>query len=191
MPELGCAYDTSFPDTDPFEPLPGGCCSIFPFFIDGIVELPITLVQDHTLFEILGHHSISAWVLKSKWIIHHHGLINLIVHPDYMRTPERLELYESFLLFLNEQQGGWHALPREVAQWWKTRSAFDVDTVASGGGETNEGVLASRPTLGYAREVAGGIGFDLAPPRARRRRFVSGAEPASQPSSPEPRLPGR
>ena len=25
MPELGCRYDSSFPDTDPFEPQPGGC----------------------------------------------------------------------------------------------------------------------------------------------------------------------
>ena len=53
MPELGCLYDSSFPDTDPFEPQGGGCCSIFPFFLGDLVELPITLVQDHTMLEIL------------------------------------------------------------------------------------------------------------------------------------------
>jgi hypothetical protein len=182
MPELGCAYDTSFPDTDPFEPVPGGCCSIFPFFIDGVVELPITLVQDHTCFEILGDRSISAWVLKSEWIIRHHGLINLIVHPDYMLTAERLALYEGFLRFLKEQQGGWHALPREVAQWWKTRSTVDVEAIASGAGEAGEDVLAPRPTLAFAIEEAGKIAFDVRRPRARRRRFVSEAEPAPRPN---------
>ncbi len=53
MPEIAAAYDSSFPDTDPFEPQAGGCCSIFPFFLGDMVELPITLVQDHTLIEIL------------------------------------------------------------------------------------------------------------------------------------------
>ncbi len=61
MPRLGALYDSSFPDTDPFEPQAGGCCSIFPFFLDDLVELPITLVQDHTMWEILlraGHRPV-------------------------------------------------------------------------------------------------------------------------------------
>jgi peptidoglycan/xylan/chitin deacetylase (PgdA/CDA1 family) len=122
MHELGCLYDSSFPDTDPFEPQPGGCCSILPFFFGDVVELPITLVQDHTLFEILRPGTIDPWLSKSRWIIRNHGLINLIIHPDYMDRPERLDAYESFLSFLKEQAGGWHALPREVAEWWKHRA---------------------------------------------------------------------
>ena len=125
MPELGCLYDTSFPDTDPFEPQPGGCCSIFPFLIGELVELPITLVQDHTLFEILRERSIERWVEKSRWIIENHGLINLLVHPDYLLTDERLRLYDEFLGFLRAQGGGWHALPRDVARWWKDRSSLE------------------------------------------------------------------
>ena len=58
MPELGCLYDSSFPDTYPFEPQAGGCCSIFPFFLGDLVELPITLVQDHTMWEILRHDAM-------------------------------------------------------------------------------------------------------------------------------------
>ena len=53
MPRLGFDYDSSSTDTDPYEPQPGGCCSFLPFFNDGLVELPITLPQDHTLFTIL------------------------------------------------------------------------------------------------------------------------------------------
>ena len=39
---LGFDYDSSFPDTDPYEPQPGGSCSWLPFFIEDLVELPIT-----------------------------------------------------------------------------------------------------------------------------------------------------
>ena len=171
MPELGAMYDTSFPDTDPFEPIAGGCCSIFPFFIDGMVELPITLAQDHTWFEILGNRSISAWLLKSEWVIHHHGLINLIVHPDYMLDAERLQLYESFLLFLKRQPGGWHALPREVAQWWKARAALDTGTVAARAGTWDQAV--ARPTISHAREESGRVIFDLSPGAKHGRRFAT------------------
>ena len=68
MPELGCLYDSSFPDTDPFEPQPGGCCSIWPFFLEDLVELPITMPQDHTLFEILQGALDRRWVQKSDWL---------------------------------------------------------------------------------------------------------------------------
>ena len=122
MHELPCLYDSSFPQNDPYQPQPGGCCSPFPFFFGDVVELPITLDQDHTLFEFLREDSIALWVQKAQWLAEHHGLVNLIVHPDYM-TDRSLALYESFLEFLAELPGAWHALPREVAGWWKRRSA--------------------------------------------------------------------
>jgi len=126
MPELGALYDSSFPDTDPFEPQAGGCCSILPFFLGEMVELPITLVQDHTLWEILRHETIELWTGKSDWIVANGGLINLITHPDYFDTPARLRMYEEFLEYLAAQQDGWFALPREVAAWWRTRAAAPV-----------------------------------------------------------------
>ncbi len=126
MPELGSLYDSSFPDTDPFEPQPGGCCSILPFFLGEMVELPITLVQDHTLWEILRQETIELWTGKSDWIIANGGLINLITHPDYLDTPARLRMYEEFLEYLAAQQDGWFALPREVAAWWRSRAAAPV-----------------------------------------------------------------
>ena len=33
MPELKFEYDSSYFDTSPYEPQPGGCCSIWPFYI--------------------------------------------------------------------------------------------------------------------------------------------------------------
>jgi peptidoglycan/xylan/chitin deacetylase (PgdA/CDA1 family) len=175
MPELRCLYDSSFPDTDPFEPMAGGCCSIFPFFIEELVELPITLVQDHTWFTILGGRSIAPWVSKSEWIIRHHGLVNLLVHPDYMLSRERLELYDAFLGFLTEQQGGWHALPAEVAQWWKTRAALDVETLAPPGPAADPASL--EPTLALAGNDGGQILFDLTAAGERHARFARDGGP--------------
>ena len=121
MPELRCLYDSSFPDTDPFEPFPGGCCSILPFLNGELVELPVTLAQDHTLFEILREPSIAIWAAKAEWIMANHGLVNVIVHPDYLDAPGRLERYEELVRFLAGSPGGWHALPRDVARWWRAR----------------------------------------------------------------------
>ena len=57
MQSLNFDYDSSSPDTDPFEPQNGGCCTWLPFFNGELVELPLTLRQDHTLFVILGHRT--------------------------------------------------------------------------------------------------------------------------------------
>ena len=147
MPELGALYDSSFPDTDPFEPQAGGCCSILPYFLEDLVELPITLVQDHTLWEILRQDTIDLWTTKSDWIIANGGLINLITHPDYLDTPARLRMYEEFLVYLAAQQEGWYALPREVAAWWLTRAGLRC--VEDGGDARIEGDGAERATLAW------------------------------------------
>lgn len=159
MSELPVLYDSSFPDTDPFEPQPGGCCSILPFRFGDVVELPITLVQDHTLWEILREPGIERWSQKSRWIMQHHGLINLIVHPDYVVDPDRLELYDRFLAFLAAEPGGWHALPRDVARWWRQREHLAVVPGPDGPPQL-VGTSDYRATIAHARERDGRIVFD-------------------------------
>lgn len=156
MPRLGALYDSSFPDTDPFEPQPGGCCSIFPYFIDDLVELPITLVQDHTMWEILRHPGIDMWLEKVDWIRRHHGLVNVIVHPDYVLSAERLDLYDRFLAALTQMDDGWHALPCEVAGWWKARAGMEVD--ADGESVLSAGRWAA--TVARAREDGEQVVYD-------------------------------
>jgi peptidoglycan/xylan/chitin deacetylase (PgdA/CDA1 family) len=148
MPELGALYDSSFPDTDPFEPQAGGCCSILPFFLGNLVELPITLVQDHTLWEILRQDTIDHWTLKSVWIAANGGLVNLITHPDYLDTPGRLRMYEEFLEYLAGQADCWHALPREVAAWWRIRAGLRC--IEDSWGARIEGDGAERARLAWA-----------------------------------------
>ena len=81
------------------------------------------MAQDHTLFEILGHTDIRIWKEKADWIESNGGLILIDVHPDYMVSEERLHLYEMLLRFMSKKRALWHALPREVASWWKGREA--------------------------------------------------------------------
>jgi peptidoglycan/xylan/chitin deacetylase (PgdA/CDA1 family) len=150
MHELGCGYDSSFPDSDPFEPQSGGCCSIWPFFFGDVVELPITLVQDHTLFEILRHPSNDLWERKTRWLKRHHGLVNLIAHPDYLVSDERLARYEAFLIFLNQhREDGWFALPRDVARWWRARE--DMRCIPGDAGARIEGSEGHPAQVAWAR----------------------------------------
>jgi hypothetical protein len=155
MSRLGALYDSSFPDTDPFEPQSGGCCSILPYFIDDLVELPITLVQDHTMWEILRHPGIELWLEKASWIREHHGLVNVIVHPDYLLSDERLALYYRFVEWLAQRADGWHALPCDVARWWKARDAMKVgdDASVEGAGEWDA-------TVAWAREDGDRVIYD-------------------------------
>lgn len=123
MTALQFEYDSSFPDTDPYEPQTGGCCSVWPFFLGNIVELPLTMPQDHTLFEILNQRDIGIWKKKASWIAEQGGLVLINIHPDYMLEDSRLAFFEELLVFMKEQQGMWHTHPREIARWWRERSA--------------------------------------------------------------------
>lgn len=163
MPDLGCSYDSSFPDTDPFEPQPGGCCSILPYFLGDLVELPITLVQDHTLFEILREPDNALWYEKARWVAQHGGLINVLVHPDYVLTDERLRRYEELLAFLAGLQGGWHALPRDIARWWRRRSALEAE-FARGEALDEQRLAAAGASLAWGREHEGALVVEATTP---------------------------
>jgi hypothetical protein len=127
MPALGFDYDSSSPDTDPFEPQAGGCCSLLPFFNDDLVELPITLPQDHTLFVILRETSEQRWVEKTEVIKARGGMALLNVHPDYMLEPDLVARYRRYLERYAGDADAWHALPRDVSAWWRHRAATRVE----------------------------------------------------------------
>jgi hypothetical protein len=145
MHELEFEYDSSFPDTDPYEPQPGGCCSIWPYPLHHLIELPLTMPQDHTLFEILREQSIARWKTKCDWIAEHAGLVTINVHPDYMAKERRLEKYREFLLYIKQKEGMWHALPREIARWWRDRQSSTL--VRNGDGFEVRGPAAGRAKI--------------------------------------------
>ncbi len=123
MQALDVEYDSSFFDTDPFEPIPGGTMSIWPFMMGRFVELPYTLAQDHTLMRTLGESTPRLWLEKVAFVERHCGMALVNTHPDYLRNPRYLSIYEAFLANTRRQAAGyWHALPRDVARWWRRRA---------------------------------------------------------------------
>jgi peptidoglycan/xylan/chitin deacetylase (PgdA/CDA1 family) len=122
MPQLGFDYDSSYPDTDPYEPQPGGCCSWLPFLNEGLVELPITVPQDHTVFEILRRDDESLWVEKIEAVRARGGMALVLTHPDYLVPGSKaLASYERLLDRYADDPTAWRALPRDVASWWRAR----------------------------------------------------------------------
>jgi hypothetical protein len=122
MPTLGFDYDSSYPDTDPFEPQAGGCCTWLPFFNDGMVELPPTITQDHTVFVILRHRDERAWVEKTEFLRSRGGMALLVTHPDYLTSRMIFDAYRRFLARFANDRGVWKALPSEVSAWWRRRA---------------------------------------------------------------------
>ncbi len=82
MQDLQMEYDLSFFDTDPYEPMPGGTMSLWPFELGHFLELPYTLVQDYTLTSVLGEDSPRLWLEKIDFLREYHGMALLNTHPD-------------------------------------------------------------------------------------------------------------
>lgn len=123
-------YDMSIPNVAHLDPQRGGCCTVMPYFIGDIVELPVTCTQDYTLFQILGDYSIDLWKKQVELITSNYGLINVLVHPDYVMETRALRTYRCLLQHLSalrEALGIWTPLPKEAATWWRQRNGMSLE----------------------------------------------------------------
>jgi len=123
MQALEIEYDLSFFDTDPYEPIPGGTMSIWPFIMGRFVELPYTLAQDYTLTAVLGEKTPRIWLQKVEFIRLFFGMALVNTHPDYLRAPDSWRIYSEFLKEMSNANDFWHALPRDAARWWRARQS--------------------------------------------------------------------
>jgi peptidoglycan/xylan/chitin deacetylase (PgdA/CDA1 family) len=128
MQSLDIEYDSSFFDTDPYEPMPGGSMSIFPYFIGRFVELPYTLMQDYTLTSFLHETTPRIWMEKVNFLEQYHGMALVNSHPDYLQKEQSWNVYAQFLSEMKQKETCYHALPREVARWWHYRSLLTPET---------------------------------------------------------------
>lgn len=163
MHMLDVEYDSSVTDTAPYEPQPGGCASLFPYVVEPLVELPMTLAQDHTLFSLLNHADASAWLDKLGLIRDSHAMACVLTHPDpaagYIGCPEVMSHYNEVLDFIAASDA-WTPLPRDMARWWRARaggSGASADDCAASGGLPDDGAV------GTARLDADGI-LTIVPP---------------------------
>jgi hypothetical protein len=128
-------YDSSYPDTDPFEPQGGGCCSWLPFMNGQVVELPITLAQDHTVFVILRRRDAKVWMDKADALRRRGGMALMITHPDYVRLGPISAAYEALLARYSDDRTAWRALPSEVSSWWRRRAESWLQPTSDDGWE--------------------------------------------------------
>ena len=123
--DLNFSYDMSVPNVAHLDPQRGGCCTVMPYFLGNILELPLTTTQDYTLFRILNEHSLDLWKRQIEIIMEKHGLISCLVHPDYIGNSVERNTYEAllrYLVFLKQEKNVWIATPGEVNRWWRQRS---------------------------------------------------------------------
>jgi len=145
------SYDMSVPNVAHLDPQRGGCCTVFPYFIGDILELPLTTTQDFSLFRILESHSIELWKTQMKLIMEKSGLISFIVHPDYIDSEASRQTYRallSHLIELRSQGKVWITQPGEVDQWWRERRQMSL--VDRNGWWQIEGPGNERARLAYA-----------------------------------------
>jgi hypothetical protein len=160
---LEFAFDMSFPNVAHLDPQLGGCCTVMPFFIGDVLELPVTATQDYTLFHVLDERSIDLWKSQIDLILRKNGLVSFLVHPDYVIKPDTRSVYEKLLSYLRELRGRthlWCALPSEINTWWRARSKMSV--VKDSHSWRIEGDGADRALLAYAKNVDGKLIYELA-----------------------------
>lgn len=122
-------YDMSIPNVAHLDPQRGGCCTVMPYFIGKIIEVPVTCTQDYTLFHILQDYSIDLWKRQIDLIMANHGLVSILVHPDYIIESRAQSIYKRLLGYLSEVRDAgqvWTPLPREVAEWWQQRNRMEL-----------------------------------------------------------------
>jgi hypothetical protein len=123
------SYDMSVPNVGHLDPQPGGCCTVMPYFVGDVLELPVTTIQDYSLFNVLETYSLDLWSAQIDQIMQQHGLISFIVHPDYLGKPEANAAYTGLLYklaTLRAEAELWIALPGEVDEWWRQRNQMTL-----------------------------------------------------------------
>jgi hypothetical protein len=149
--DLKVSYDMSVPNAAHLDPQSGGCCTIMPYFVSNVLELPVTTTQDYALFKILEDYSIALWQREIDMVRARHGLISLLVHPDYIIEKRPRAIYRQLLQHLSQIRAEgdvWFALPREVNEWWRQRSALRL--VRNDSGWSIEGDGKERARIAYA-----------------------------------------
>jgi len=157
------SYDMSVPNVAHLEPQRGGCCTVFPYFIGKILEIPLTTSQDYSVFQILNDYSIDLWKRQLELIRKRNGLMSFITHPDYLIDARPRKVYESLLDYLREMVARdkiWATLPGELDHWWRARRQMKL--VRKDGGWQVEGPESNRASVAFAVADGQGVSYEFA-----------------------------
>jgi hypothetical protein len=159
---LDFEYDMSVPNVAHLDPQRGGCCTVMPYFVGNLVELPVTCTQDYSLFNILQEYSTTLWQTQIERILKSHGMASFIVHPDYVIEQKARNTYTQLLELLSRLRNEnrmWVALPREVARWWRDRSQMNL--IRRGDSWSIEGPSSKRARVAFARIENGQLVYQV------------------------------
>jgi len=148
---LDVDFDMSVPNVGHLDPQPGGCCTVMPYFIGDILELPVTTIQDYSLFHLLRDYSIDIWKRQVTEILRSNGMASFIVHPDYIMKKRAIPVYRQLLEYLHRleaEEGAWVTQPSAVNQWWRNRRRMQL--INDGGRWRIEGPDSDRARIAYA-----------------------------------------
>jgi hypothetical protein len=157
------SYDMSVPSVAHLEAMRGGCCTVMPYFIGKIVELPLTTAEDYSLFQILNDYSTDLWKRQIALIREKNGLMSFVAHPDYLIERRARKVYESLLDYLRQivaREKIWAALPGDVDRWWRARSQMRL--VPRGDEWEIVGPEKDRARIAYAVLDGGQLVYELA-----------------------------
>src|SRR5438093_4486898 len=169
--DLEFSYDMSVPNVAHLEPQRGGCCTVMPYFIGNLVELPLTMTQDWALFYILRDRSIKLWKRQIGLITEKHSLVSFNVHTDYLISESCSDVHRQFLATLVQvraDQEAWFALPGEVDRWWRDRRQMRI--VTDGGRLAVAGPSSERAVVAYACLQNGQILYEVPSSSQEMRR---------------------
>jgi hypothetical protein len=160
----------SVPNVAHLDPQRGGCCTVMPYFVGNLLEIPVTTTQDYTLFHILNDYKADIWKAQMELIMEKHGLLSFIIHPDYVTTAPERKVFETLLAnlaALRRDKGVWIATPGEVNRWWRQRAAMTL--VEDSGGVRIAGEGSERARVAYASVVEGRLALSIEPSVADRQ----------------------
>jgi len=159
---LKFSFDMSVPNVAHLDPQRGGCCTVMPYFVGDILEIPVTTTQDYALFHLLSEYSLDLWKAQTELIMEKNGLMSFIVHPDYVIEQKAQGVYRdllSFLCQLGQEKRIWFAVAGEIDQWWRSRSKMCL--VDHYGKWRIEGPGAERARLAFAKLVGDRLEYEV------------------------------
>jgi len=169
--KAGYEYDSSMPSWEPLSPTslkPHGVGTVFPFLISGLVEIPVSMPQDHQLIRVGGlgvTDAVDQLLEVSRWIKGTRGACVLLVHPDYEFGQEegRKEYLRLLRSFRSDPACDIMTLG-EMARWWiyRQESYIDEDGMINTRSDESKnaiGELELELIMGYGLD-----GFKIEPP---------------------------
>jgi len=119
--EAGYVYDSSVPSWEPRHPScmgPYGIGTVYPLDLGGVLEVPVSVPQDHQMIHVLGlnaKQTVEKWLEMKENIKELGGICTILMHPDYeLANSENLSIYEELLNIIVSDNRIWRTTPMRI-----------------------------------------------------------------------------